>query len=227
MHPSSAETKSEGTPLKVWDLPTRLFHWTLVVFVVLSFITGATGGTAMTTHQLSGEVILALLLFRLAWGFVGGGTSRFGHFLRRPAEVLRYAAALIRGGTPRYFGHNPLGGWSIAVMLALLLVQAGTGLFANDDIFIEGPLYDWVTKPTSDLLTRVHLFNRYLLLFVIGVHVAAVFFYLAVKRDNLILPMLTGFKHWDADAVEPVREKALLALVIALLSSAAVYLLVR
>lgn len=99
-----------------------------------------------------------------------------------------------RGETPRYLGHNPLGAWSIVAMLVLLLIQAGTGLFANDDILIEGPLYAWVSKGTSDWLTTIHRFNFNLLLLVIAVHLSAVLFYLLVKRENLIRPMLSGRK---------------------------------
>ena len=180
--------------ITVWDLPTRLFHWTLVALMIAQWLT-AEFGSAMDWHVWGGYAILALVVFRLIWGFVGSDTVRFRDFVRGPGAALGYLKALLRGETPLYLGHNPMGGWSIVAMLALLLVQAGTGLFANDDIMIEGPLYGWGSKETSDWLTAVHRFNFNLLLLVIAVHISAVLFYLFVKRENLIHPMLSGRKH--------------------------------
>lgn len=180
--------------VKVWDLPTRLFHWTLVGLIVFQWWSGESD-SGMNYHVWGGYGVLVLVLFRLIWGCVGSETVRFGHFVRGPGAALDYVKALLRGETPLYLGHNPMGGWSIVVMLVLLLVQAGTGLFANDDIMTEGPLYPWVSKATSDWLTTVHRLNFNLLLLVIAVHIAAVLFYLLVKRENLIHPMLSGRKH--------------------------------
>jgi len=119
-----------------------------------------------------------------------------------------------------------MGGWSVLAMLAALLLQVATGLFANDDIFIEGPLYPWVSKATSDLLTRVHLINQGVILCLIGLHLTAVFFYWVVKRDNLIRPMVTGRKHWPVSA--PASENAVgRAVVVMALAGAAVFWLVR
>jgi cytochrome b len=142
---------------------------------------------------------------------------------------LGYVKALLRGETPLYLGHNPMGGWSIVAMLVLLLVQAGTGLFANDDITIEGPLYAWVSKGTSDWLTAIHKFNFNLLLLVIAVHISAVLFYLFVKRENLIHPMLSGRKHLPPDMVgqAPRIVSPWLGLAVLAVAVAAVWLLVR
>ncbi len=214
--------------IKVWDLPTRLFHWSLVALMVAQWWTAENSST-MDWHLWGGYAVLALVLFRLIWGFVGSDTARFSDFLRGPSAALEYVQALRRGETPRYLGHNPLGAWSIVAMLALLLIQAGTGLFANDDILIEGPLYAWVSKDASDLLTTIHKLNFNLLLLVIAVHLSAVLFYLLVKRENLIHPMLNGFKRlppeWSSPApriVNPWRGLATLAIAVA-----AVWLLVR
>ncbi len=183
--------------VKVWDLPTRLFHWTLVLLMIVQWLTAENSST-MSYHIWAGYTVLALVLFRLIWGFVGSDTVRFSDFVRGPVAAIEYVKALLRGETPLYLGHNPMGGWSIIAMLVLLLVQAGTGLFANDDIIIEGPLYSWVSKSTSDWLTSIHKINFNLLLLVIGVHISAVLFYLFVKRENLVHPMLSGYKHVPA-----------------------------
>ena len=179
--------------VKVWDLPTRLFHWSLVALMIVQWLTAEQSST-MDWHVWGGYAVLALVLFRLMWGLVGSDTARFSDFVRGPGAALAYAQAMRRSETPHYLGHNPLGAWSIVAMLVLLLIQAGTGLFANDDILIEGPLYTWVSKGTSDWLTTIHKLNFNLLLLVIAIHIAAVLFYLLVKRENLIHPMLSGRK---------------------------------
>ena len=181
--------------VRVWDLPTRLFHWLLVVLVVVSVYTGNVGGLReMDVHMLSGYAILALLLFRLVWGFIGAGESRFLSFVRGPRAVLAYARDLLTGRHRATLGHNPLGGWSVMAMLASLLVQAVTGLFSNDDILTKGPLARTVSKATSDRLTAIHDLNATVLYVLIGVHLLAILFYLLVQKENLVRPMLTGRK---------------------------------
>jgi cytochrome b len=211
----------------IWDVPTRLFHWLLVIFVIFSYVTGNIGGNAMQYHEWSGFTILALLLFRLVWGFVGSRESRFMTFVRGPSAVVRYATTLLRSDSTHYLGHNPLGGWSIIALLFTLLIQAGTGLFANDDIVTEGPLFDWVSKATSDWLTRVHKLNQQVIITLVCVHVLAVLFYFFYKRDNLVKPMITGVKQWSGAEPLPATGRTLIALVIAWLAALAVYLLVR
>jgi len=212
----------------VWDLPTRLFHWTLVALRIAQWLT-AEFGSAMDWHVWGGYAILALVVFRLIWGFVGSDTARFSDFVQGPSAALEYVKALLRGETPLYLGHNPMGGWSIVAMLILLSIQAGTGLFANDDIMTEGPLYAWVSKGTSDWLTTIHKFNFNLLLLVIAVHISAVLFYLFVKRENLIHPMLSGRKHLPPALVSaaPRLVNPWLGLAVLAVAVAAVWLLVR
>jgi len=214
--------------LRVWDLPLRLFHWSLVGLLATSWISAELGGNAMQVHQWSGMSVLALLLFRLAWGVVGGTHARFVSFVRSPAAALRYACGLLRGDAPRYLGHNPLGAWMVLALLASLALQAGTGLFANDDIMIEGPLAARVSKETSDLLTQVHEINFNVLLGLVGVHVLAALYYLMVKRDNLIAAMVTGNKQVDDPDAAAGRGGALwLAALLLACSAAVVWLLLR
>lgn len=224
----SAQTSDASRPVQVlvWDLPTRLFHWLLLLCVVISFVTGKIGGNAMRYHMLNGYFILSLLIFRLIWGFAGSRTSRFAAFVKGPLSVLAYIAAVFKEDAPLSLGHNPLGGWSVAAMLADLFVQVGTGLFASDDILTEGPLYGWVSRETANFLTGIHLANRYVLVTLIAVHILAVLFYLFVKRENLIRPMITGFKYWHT-AAEPAAGRSLPAAIIFGLAAIAVYLLVR
>ena len=229
MSSESGQQPGELRAVRVWDIPVRLFHWLLVVLIILSFTTAQVGGNAMRIHELSGFSILTLVLFRVLWGVFGGTYARFAHFVRGPAQALDYARALARGRAPFHAGHNPLGGWMIVAMLLCLLIQAGTGLFANDDIMTEGPLYPWVSKQTSDLLSRIHEANFYVLLVLVTLHVAAALYYLWGKRENLILPLFNGHKKVP-DTLQAQESRGgplwLAALLLALCASG-VYLLVR
>ena len=127
-----------ATRIRVWDLPTRIFHWALATLVIFSFTTGKIGGAWMAWHLKSGYAILALLAFRIAWGFAGSRTARFAHFLRGPRAMLEYARETFSGRRPSTEGHNPMGGWMVILMLAALALQAATGLFADDEIATQG-----------------------------------------------------------------------------------------
>lgn len=207
----------------VWDWPVRVVHWSLVILLVISWVTSEVGGNAMTYHMWSGYTILTLVAFRIVWGVVGSAHARFTSFIKGPAEVLRYAASLGGARVSTYVGHNPLGGWSVVLMLASLLLQAVTGLFANDEIFTEGPLASRVSLETSTLLTTVHRYNFYVLLALIALHLIAILFYLLVKRENLIGAMFTGRKYVET-VPAPMERRAgtLRAVVVLLLVAAAV-----
>lgn len=222
--------RSDGGPARVsvWDVPTRLFHWFLVLLVTVSLITGNVGGVqGMDVHMLAGYVILALVVFRIGWGFVGSRHSRFSDFVAGPRRVIGYARDLLTGTHRPSLGHNPLGGWSVMALLTSLLLQAVTGLFANDDILTEGPLASRVGKATSNLLTAVHEINANVLYVLIGVHLAAITFYWLVQRENLVRPMLTGRKEWTgAVGGETSFANPLLALLIFAIAAVAVWALV-
>lgn len=212
--------------VRVWDLPVRLFHWLIAALAAICIVTGKLGLDWLDVHMTSGYGVLTLVLFRLIWGVVGGHHARFASFVRGPAAVARHAAGLFRKDAPPSLGHNPLGGWSVMAMLGALLLQASTGLFANDDIFTQGPLYPLVSKSTSDILTRIHRLNADVTSVLIAIHIAAVLFYLVVKGDNLIMPMIHGRKHWRGPA-PPAAGSPWAAALIAGLCAGAVFLLVR
>lgn len=173
----------------VWDFPTRLFHWTLAASVIFAGVTGFNGGNGMDLHGQAGVVIVGLIAFRLAWGFLGSTYARFATFLRGPAAIRAYLRGQWCGA-----GHNPLGALSVLALLAVLAFHVGTGLFANDDIAFNGPLYALVDKHTSDWLTGWHRRSVWLLLALVAVHLAAIAYYRRIKNDNLVRPMLTGWK---------------------------------
>ncbi len=185
-----AESRPYGhIRIRLWDLPLRIFHWSLVAAVVVAVVTGNLGGDWMVWHGRAGLSILGLLVFRIVWGFVGGAHARFRSFWPRPSNVLAYLRGRWQG-----VGHNPLGALSVLVLLALLLAQASTGLFSSDDIAFNGPLFDLVDESLAGRLGGWHHRVSNLLLGFLALHVVAILFYLWVKRDNLVKPMVTGWK---------------------------------
>lgn len=202
--------------VRIWDLPTRLFHWALVVLIALQYASGEFGLFPMKWHYLLGYTTLALILFRVLWGFAGSETSQFGGFLRGPRAVFHYLVDTLRGGKTRIHGHNPLGGWSIVSMLACVAAQALSGLFASDDISEEGPLTDRVSDAVVDLMTRIHQLNRYVLLALIVLHIGAVLAHWLIRDDNLVAPMLHGRARFESQSaprlVSPWRALGLLAI---------------
>jgi len=201
MSRTPAPAEHRAGRVRVWDLPTRLFHWSLVVLVACSVVTAKVGGLWLDWHMRSGYAILALLVFRLLWGVAGSRHARLSHFVRGPRIVLAY----LRGRHPHDgAGHNPAGALSVVAMLAVLLAQASTGLFTNDGSFTEGPLARLVSSATSERLSTLHRWGELAIYGLVALHLAAVLLYLAVRRDNLIGPMITGDR--KALAVHPVRD---------------------
>ncbi|MFZ2650315.1 MAG: cytochrome b/b6 domain-containing protein [Burkholderiaceae bacterium] len=185
------------TPFKVrvWDLPTRIFHWLLASAVVFSVITATIGGNAMAWHFRSGYLIFTLLAFRLVWGLVGGHWSRFKNFIYTPATLLRYLRG--RHGPHEHLdvGHSPLGAGSVFALLAVLMVQVGTGLLADDEIANSGPLVRFVSSATSSLATGWHKnFGQWIIIGLALLHVGAILFYRVRHGRDLMRPMLTGDK---------------------------------
>jgi len=179
--------------VRVWDLPTRLFHWALMLLIVGLAVSGHLGEEALSWHARMGYAVLALLLFRIVWGFIGGRWSRFRAFAFSPRDIFEH----LRGnGVPdRLVGHNPLGAASIFTMLLLLLAQVGTGLVADDEVAFTGPLNRFVASAKGLAATAYHKqVGQWALLALIVLHVAAVGFYLVRKKDNLVRPMIVGDK---------------------------------
>jgi cytochrome b len=200
----------------IWDLPTRLFHWLLVLCVCGSFVSAKIGGNAMVWHGRFGLVVVGLLVFRLVWGFVGSTYARFTQFVRGPATVLAYLRGHWHGE-----GHNPLGALSVLAVLGTLLLLVATGLFANDDIAFEGPLYALVGKEFSDRVVGIHRLVEPLIIFLVLAHLAAIAFYVRVKKETLIMPMITGEK---VGAGETAKGGGAIAFIAALIVAlAAVY----
>lgn len=187
--------------VKIWDAPTRLFHWALVVLVVSAVATAKLG--LIDWHFRVGYTILALVLFRIVWGLVGSETARFSSFVKGPGAVLAYFSGMFRRAPDTQAGHNPAGGLMVLVLLGLLSFQVGTGLFSNDGVFSEGPLAQFIDPDLSERITGWHETSFKLILAAVALHVVAVFFYAIVKRQDLVRPMVTGWKRLPASIPAP------------------------
>lgn len=183
--------KTEHVKIKVWDLPTRIFHWAMVLLMALLWWSADAG--EMQWHQIFAYSLLILIGFRLLWGLIGSDTAKFSHFVHHPKIVMEYLKEARTKGVSRVIGHNPMGGYMVVVLIAVISLQLVTGLFATDDIFTEGPLYSYVSSDSSAFLTWLHKLNFNFILLLSGVHVLAVIVH-AIKGDRLVGAMLSGYK---------------------------------
>lgn len=210
---------NEEQTVRVWDLPTRTFHWALATCVPASIASAWIGGNAMVWHFRLGYVVFTLLTFRLVWGLVGGHWSRFTSFIYAPVTVLRYLRGQSRADEHHEVGHNPLGAFSVFAVLGLLAFQVGAGLFADDEISNTGPLFKFVSNATSLALTKWHRgYGQWLIIALLVLHVAAILYYLLERRHNLFKPMLTGDKQLVAPApssIDNSRSRVLAAVLFA------------
>lgn len=216
----TAAGSSDSPATRLWDLPVRLVHWSFALLLVPLWLSAEKG--RIDLHKTLGLVMLGLLAFRLMWGFVGSSTARFAGFVAGPARVVAYVRGLRGGGEQvPVVGHNPLGGWSVLVLLGLLTVQVGLGLVAQDtDGVASGPLNHLVSYDTGKLAGEVHeaVFN--LILLFVAIHLAAIAYYRVIKRDNLILPMITGTRRFGTTVPAPRMAPWWRAVLCALLAAA-------
>ncbi|HUN44610.1 MAG TPA: cytochrome b/b6 domain-containing protein [Acetobacteraceae bacterium] len=206
-------------PLVVWDLPVRLFHWLTVVLIATAYVTWRLNW--MAWHAYAGEAVLALVLFRLAWGLIGSDTARFRHFMASPATAIRHLTHAFRREPDTQIGHNAAGGWMVLLLLALLLGQTLTGIIDNNDIADAGPLTDIMPAWVANLIDNLHTWLWNALLAAIALHLLAIASYALAKGHNLVRPMLTGRKALPRDRVAPRLASTMLA-VLMLAGSAAV-----
>ena len=201
------EASSAADAALVWDLPLRLFHWLLAIAIGVSLYTGLTGGfEEMDWHQRSGFVVLGLIGFRFIWGFIGSRHARFASFLAPPGRATAYARDMLARRPARVAGHNPLAGWTISLTLLAIGTQAATGLFASDDLFVEGPLIHLVSSETASVLTRIHGWGQWTVGVLVALHLVAIAVHTLVFREPLIKAMVTG-KRPDLPAQEGVSSQ--------------------
>lgn len=185
--------------VRVWDLPTRLFHWALAATTIGLVISAKLGGNAMLWHFRCGYVVLALLLFRLVWGLVGGYWSRFTTFIYPPTRLWNYLRG--QGQAVDNVGHNPLGALSVFALLVVVGLQVLSGLCADDEIAFAGPLARWISSESVNLATSYHkTWGQYLIFTLVGLHLLAIVFYVGIKKHNLVQPMVLGDKQLSSPA---------------------------
>jgi cytochrome b len=207
---------AERERVKIWDGPTRIFHWLLVLLIPIMWWTAENDQIGL--HVTLGLLMVALLVFRLVWGVIGSSTARFANFLKGPRGVMSY----LNGNAADAIGHNPIGGWSVVLMLTALCIQVGLGLFAEDnDGLAAGPLSDWLSIDTVERITELHEFMFNVLLALIALHVGAILYYAIAKRRNLVGPMITG-RGTAPEGADPMRKASAIRFTLALLPSVAV-----
>ncbi len=205
----------------IWDVPTRLFHWLLVAALTAQYVTAEWMDSAMQWHFWIGYFVIGLIAFRLVWGLLGPTYARFGNFIAGPVAVWRYIKTLPDARAPAHAGHNPLGGWFVIIMLGCVALQAVSGLFMTDEVFLDGPYRHVVSEQTQQLMNTLHHTVFDILLGVIGLHIAAIVFYALYKRQSLTSAMLHGKKATPGGGIRSSR--LWLALVIAISVGVAVY----
>jgi cytochrome b len=219
-----------GSTTRVWDLPTRLFHWTLALAMVGSVASAKVGGNAMLWHFRLGYLVLALIAFRLLWGVVGGRWSRFASFIYAPATMLRYLRGQAQPAEHLEVGHNPLGSLSVFALLGFIAMQLATGLVADDEIANVGPLNRLVSGDIAATATSWHKsWGQWALLALVALHIAAIVYYRVRHRKNLVQAMVTGDKTLPAGTPASVdgQPQRLLALALAALCAGVVAWLVQ
>jgi cytochrome b len=200
--------------VRAWDLPTRLFHWTLVAVIICGWVSyeyaEALGDVTLVWHRWNGLAALSLIVWRVLWGAFGSSTARFSSFVHHPGAALSYARSLITGHAPRYLGHNPLGAYMVLALLAVIAIQGSFGLFAVDDNDLTGgPLYRLVSEATNTWATRWHAWSfNYAIVALVAIHIAANALYGLVKKEPLIRAMMTGRK--PAGTYEDAAEAAMI-----------------
>jgi len=196
---------SETSRLRIWDLPTRLFHWLLAASTIALVVTSKMGGNAMEWHLRLGHVVLGLLLFRLLWGFAGGHWSRFSTFIPGPTRLLRYLKG--QGSAADKAGHNPLGALSVIAMLLILAAQVGTGLISDDEIAFAGSLVRFVSGDTIAWATVWHKgWGQWLVYAIVALHLIAIVGYSIFKREKLVPAMLHGYKPGQPQTLPASRD---------------------
>jgi len=210
-------------PVRVWDFPTRAFHWLTVVLVAGAWLTHRLNWIDL--HVRLGETLLALLLFRVLWGCFGSETARFRSFVASPANACRHLRHVLRRESDTQVGHNAAGGWMVLLLLALLLVETLSGIYVYNEVDDEGPLSAIVPAPVANAISWLHSFGWDLLFAAVVLHVCAIAVYAIAKRHNLIGPMLTGRKRLPASVRPPSRAPLWLAALLLAVAVLAVALL--
>jgi cytochrome b len=211
---------SDKRAVTVWDLPLRLFHWSLLLLFLIAYATG-NRVQYYGVHEAAGIAVFGLLIFRAIWGFTGNGAARFSSFLRGPRAVLAHVRQLLHGHAEPAPGHNPLGGWAVVVMLVLLLVESVSGLLSSTFDY-AGPLAPLVSDTWADRMATIHVVNLDLLFVMIGLHLLGITVTSILGRENLVASMIHGRKHLAAATGASAQSSSWVRAAIAVIAAAAI-----
>ncbi|MCO4758310.1 MAG: cytochrome b/b6 domain-containing protein [Oceanospirillaceae bacterium] len=205
--------------IQVWDLHTRIFHWSLASLFVFLIISGDLGDDLIEWHFYAGYLLSGLIVFRLIWGVVGSEYSRFVSFIRHPLHTLGYAKRMFQGTAEHHYGHNPAGGMMVVVLLLLLSVQVASGLVTTDDVIWDGPFYSAVSDDLAELGSMLHHQIQNVLQLLVVLHVAAIIFHRFKYKDALVPAMVHGKKPDQGGAVSTSGAGVLASLIALSLSA--------
>lgn len=192
---------AKAATIKVWDLPIRLWHWSLVALLMFLWYSGEFADDLMQWHLWAGRAILALVLFRIIWGIAGSQTARFSQFIKSPSAILGELKGLASGDVNRHLGHNPAGGWFVVAVISLVFLQAFSGLFVTDGYLWEGPWASVVSGDTQDLMMTLHELGIKFILAAVAVHISAIVVH-GIRQDHLVGAMFSGRKQPASDYVD-------------------------
>lgn len=205
--------------VKVWDLPVRLFHWSLVGLFLFLIVSGDLGDDLIEWHFYAGYLLSGLILFRVLWGLVGSHHARFVTFVRHPLYTLRYTLRMLKGDPEHHYGHNPAGGMMVIALLLMLSLQFATGLVTSDDVIWDGPFYSSVSEELAELGGELHHQIQLILKVLVGLHILAIIFHKVCYKDALVPAMIHGKKANMGNAVQ-VKSAGLLPFTLAAVLSA-------
>lgn len=210
----------------IWDLPLRIFHWVLVLTILGAWYTSDQDNDLIDYHLIFGYVALGLITFRILWGFIGTTHSKFKYFVPTPNKLINYLTQ--KSPQRDYPGHNPLGSLMVVFMITLILLQAISGLFMNDDIFTNGPYYGTINESIEEILVFFHRNSFNFILAAIVLHILAILFYKKIKKKSLVMPIITGEKSdQDVKQEDAIKHsKLVLAAIVAIAVTAFIYWLV-
>jgi cytochrome b len=198
--------------VKIWDLPTRIFHWLLVSLVLFLIYSGSWDDSLMQWHFYSGYLLSGLLLFRILWGVAGTRYARFCSFVLSPFKGFSYLKSVAKGNPEHFYGHNPAGSIMVVMLILLLILQATSGLVTSDEVLWEGPFYASVSEQLASLGAEIHHTVQLILQWLIGLHVLGVIVHSIVSKETLVASMFSGRKKDAGNAIprEPVNPFALI-----------------
>jgi cytochrome b len=222
-HTELGAKAARGRAILVWDIPTRLFHWVTAALIVAAYVTYLLG--SMNWHARSGYAVLALVLFRLLWGFFGSDTSRFARFAAAPSAALAHLGRMFVREPDRQVGHNPAGGWMVFLLLALLLGEALSGVYVQNDVANQGPLTEITPPGIANAISAIHWIFWDALLAAVALHILVIAVYAAAKGHDLVRPMVVGIKTLPADVPQPTMASPARAALLLAVSAIAVALL--